>query len=353
MTKICKSCGKSVDDAANFCPYCKGSTFTKANEVVEANSSPVHTLFYRNYNGRYVLSRTKVASAIVFLVFVFLGLLSPEFWGMLILGLIFAGFTYVMGFAVRKIIGPPSQARIEHNDYGLGRDLINMFFFWQNKEGYYVPSKTKLISHVIFVVFFIFALTVATPAMAVPVSFFFALFFEAPAFLIGYGIHRLTNPNPQPKLEQKEKPKPKVEYKPQIKTTHNQVIPEYAEYTRQLDELNSKFIKREKSTRDLIAKRFEPPQLTYTRFITGVDKSSELFKKHRDSAYTMINLADEYSPRIASEIEAKIDILKEILDKMEGLSNELIVSDSITTKEDVDGLMGEMDNLIQSVREYE
>ena len=67
----------------------------------------------------------------------------------------------------------------------------------------------------------------------------------------------------------------------------------------------------------------------------------------------MISLADEYSPRIASEIEAKIEILKAIIDKMDGLSSELIVSDNITTKEDVDDLIGEMDNLIDSVRDYE
>ena len=80
---------------------------------------------------------------------------------------------------------------------------------------------------------------------------------------------------------------------------------------------------------------------------------SQLFKKHRDSAYTMINLADEYSPRIASEVEAKIGILEEITDKIDTLTSELIVNDSITTKEDVDDLIGEMDNLIKSVKDYD
>ena len=103
----------------------------------------------------------------------------------------------------------------------------------------------------------------------------------------------------------------------------------------------------------MIAKRFEPPQLTYTRFITGVDKSAKLFEKHRDSAYTMISLADEYSPRIASEIEAKIDIMKAITDKMDDLSSELIVSGNVTTTEDVDNLVADMDDLIDSVRDYE
>ena len=67
----------------------------------------------------------------------------------------------------------------------------------------------------------------------------------------------------------------------------------------------------------------------------------------------MISLADEYSPRIASEIESKIEILNEITEKLDSLSNELIVNDNITTKEDVDDLIGEMDNLIKSVKDYD
>ena len=120
-----------------------------------------------------------------------------------------------------------------------------------------------------------------------------------------------------------------------------------------LDELNSKFASKEKSTRDLIAKRFEPPQLTYTRFISGVDKSAELFKSNSDSAYTMISLTGEYSPRIAGEIEKKIDIMNKIVQKLDSLSNELIVNNDLSKKEDVDTIIDDMDNLIDSVKDYE
>jgi hypothetical protein len=357
MSKICKTCAREVDDSANFCPYCKGRSFRAKNEVATPKNDPVHKLFYWNYGGQYVLSKGKVASIIVFLVFTVLALPFGAPWAVLFLAVIFSAITYLLSFGLHKIIGPPIPARASHNDYGLGRDLINLFFFWQNEEGEYVLSKTKLISHIIFIGFFIFALTAASPILTPLAAFFFALFFEVPAFAIGFAIHKLTNPNPQPKIEHKQPKKPKIEHKEpkiptrQTPTTHT--IPEYVDYAMQIDNLNARFIKKEKSTRDLIAKRFEPPQLTYTRFITGVDKSSELFKKHRDSAYTMLNLADEYSPRIAGEIESKIDILREILDKMDSLSNELVVNDSITSKEDVDDLIGEMDDLIKSVKEYE
>ena len=353
MSKICNNCKRSVDDAAKFCPYCKGESFEKKNEIAVPNSNLVHKIFYWDYNGRFVLSKTKITSIIILLIFTVLALASGAPRAVVFFALFFAGIVYLFGFALHKIIGPPSYAKLTHNDYGLAADLKNFFFFWQNKKGQYVLSKTKIISHIVFILFFIYALAGANPALNPFSALLVGLFFEIPTFAIGYAVHRLTNSDPQLKIEHKKAPKPKITPKPQVQIRQRKIVPEYMEYTRQIDDLNSKFIKKEKSTRELIAKRFEPPQLTYTRFITGVDKSSQLFKKHRDSAFTMINLADEYSARIASEIEAKIDILKEILDKLDSLSNELIVTDSITTKEDVDDLIGEMDNLIKSVREYE
>lgn len=188
------------------------------------------------------------------------------------------------------------------------------------------------------------------------IAILMGVFLEVPALLIGFGIHKLTADDSDVKPElPKRKPKKEIKETPKVKVAapKPKIIPEYLDYQLQLDDLNKKFKSKEKSTRDLIARRFEPPQLTYTRFITGVEKSSKLFEKHRDSAYTMISLADEYSSRIASEIETKIEILNAIIEKLDSLSSELIVSDNITTKEDVDDLIGEMDNLIDSVRDYE
>lgn len=67
----------------------------------------------------------------------------------------------------------------------------------------------------------------------------------------------------------------------------------------------------------------------------------------------MINLADEYSPRIASEVESKIDILKSIIENLDDLSNELILNNNLSNKDDVDNLINDMDNLIDSVKDYE
>ena len=352
MTKICSNCSMEVEDSANFCPGCKGQTFRKKNEVTVSDNSMVHRLFYWNYGGRYVVARAKIAAAFVGVFFILALIETGNVIGFVILGVIAVILTYLIGLGIHKITARPPQAKLDNSDYGLAEDLKHFFCYWQNNAGQYVISKTKVISLIIFIFFFIYGMTLSVPPLGPAAASVFAILFVIPAYVIGYLIHRFTNPDPQPKIETRQAPKPKVEHKV-AQINKGRVIPEYMDYVRQIDELNSKFIKKEKSTREIIEKRFEPPQLTYTRFISGVDKSKELFNKNLESAWNMISIADSYSPRIASEIESKIDVLKAIVEKMDGLLNELVMNEDISKKEDVDNLMGEMDSLIDSVRDYE
>lgn len=355
MTKICNKCGRSLEDSVNFCPNCKSTSFRNKNEIVQYDT-PVHRLLYWNYDGKYAISKSKVTGIVVFLIFSVLALASGAPAAILLFAAVFGILTYIIGFGVHQMISRPSQTKLEHNDYGLLTDLKHFFFYWQNRQGQYVLSKTKIISHLIFLMFFSIALSLPS-VINLFVAVLFGVIFEIPVFFVGYGIHKLANPNPEAPsnyIEPSKQPsKVKLPKKLKPKAIKSSIIPEYMGYVTQLDELNSKFKSKEKSTRDLIEKRFEPPQLTYTRFIGGVDKSAELFKIHSDAAYSMINLADEYSSRIAGEIESKIDILNSINEKMDNLANELVLSGDISKKEDVDNVMGEMDNLIDSVKDYE
>ena len=104
--------------------------------------------------------------------------------------------------------------------------------------------------------------------------------------------------------------------------------------------------------RKLIKQRFEPPQLTYTRFIAVVDKSEELFNREYDSAMNLIRLGDENSPKIEAEIKSKIEVLKSIIQKIDDLSNELVLAMDSSDDHDVDNLIGDMENLIKSVKDY-
>lgn len=349
MDKICNSCGKNVDDSVNYCSYCHSQSFGNKNWIVKKDNSIAHLLFYEYYDGYYVISKAKVISIIVFLIFSLIVLVPPYSLDVIVFAAILGVFIYQLGKYIRNIIGDPSNAIIANNDYGLGIDLGHLLFFWQNKQGEYALSKTKIISHIVFILFFIMSFTTDVPSLFAAVVF--GVIFEIPAFLIGYGIHKFTNPNPEASPKKAEAKKEAFTQKPEFQPK-KEIIPEYSQYKKQLDDLNHKFKLKDEYVRNLIEKRFEPPQLTYTRFIGGVDKSEVMFNRNLKSALTMIELADEYSARIAGEIKSKITILDEINDKLDALSNELVLNENLSNKEDVDNLIGEMDDLINSVKSY-
>ena len=121
-----------------------------------------------------------------------------------------------------------------------------------------------------------------------------------------------------------------------------------------LEDLNNKLLENKSSIKDLIEKYFTPPQLTYDRFMNVVDSSHKMFYNQHDSALNIINLAAEDTPRIESELEAKLSNMKAIIDQIEELTNELVInlSSDDKTNEDVKNLLEEMENLISSVKEY-
>lgn len=124
-------------------------------------------------------------------------------------------------------------------------------------------------------------------------------------------------------------------------------------YVNEINNLKVLFDVKERVVRDLIEKRFEPPQLTYDKFISMIDSCHRLFYLEVDSAEDIINLAED-SPRIRQEIENKIDIMKKIINQIEDLTNELVLninSDSESETE-VKVLLDDMENLIGSVKDY-
>ena len=67
--KTCKNCGAKVDLKANFCPECKSQSFRVNAVVVKKSDEPVslkHRLFYWNYDGEFILSKSKIAAITVF-----------------------------------------------------------------------------------------------------------------------------------------------------------------------------------------------------------------------------------------------------------------------------------------------
>ena len=126
-------------------------------------------------------------------------------------------------------------------------------------------------------------------------------------------------------------------------------------YANEINGLKSVFDEKEVTVRDLIGKRFKPPQMTYDRFMATIDKSHDLFYHEADGALNIAKYAVEDTPRVERELESKIDTLKSIINQIEDLTNELVINISSDDKsaEDVKTLIDDMENLIDSVKEYE
>ncbi|MBE6491202.1 MAG: hypothetical protein E7Z83_10170 [Methanobrevibacter sp.] len=359
--KICNECGEKVDVDYNFCPNCKSQSFRQSNMPAKArksNPSVIHSLLYWNHDGEYVIAKTKVASIGVFLLFLFFALTDRDWLAAIALGAIFSILTYFVGYGIHSYRGKPKDAVLENNDYGLIDDLKHFIFYWQNKNtGEFVLSKTKVISSALFALLFIADAFVSH--FNIFAMYVVAIMFTAPPFAVGCVIHKITNPNPTnpPHRIESKKPKEikevkKVEEKPKAPQMDKTLIPEFENYKAKISTLNAEFNAKDKVARELIEKRFQPPQLTYTRFISLVDKSRKIFVRESESAMNILNLATEDSPRVDSEIKSKISMLKAIISKMDDLTNELVLTMDSADDGDVNVLIDDMEDVIGSIKDY-
>ncbi|MBQ6100164.1 MAG: hypothetical protein IJL02_09950 [Methanobrevibacter sp.] len=173
-----------------------------------------------------------------------------------------------------------------------------------------------------------------------------------------YYIFNIKNYEYKPKkLHPLPKPDiPKATKEPEVSDDEVEVkqIESLKGYEREVNNLKVLFDVKEGVVRDLIKKRFEPPQITYDKFIAMVDSCHNLFYTQVDSATNIVNLAVEDSPRIRKELDNKITNMKTIIDQIEELTNELVIniSSENESEDDVNNLLNDMENLIDSVKEY-
>ena len=122
----------------------------------------------------------------------------------------------------------------------------------------------------------------------------------------------------------------------------------------QINKLKDEYSVKEKNARKLIAEKFTPPQISYDKFIGVVNNSTKLFNTQVASAETMMDLADEESVSIRHELDSKIDVLDKIIDRMDNLINELVISMSKDSDDgEVHDLLDDMERLIDSVKKYD
>ena len=92
--------------------------------------------------------------------------------------------------------------------------------------------------------------------------------------------------------------------------------------------------------------------MAYAKFMNSIKKSNQLFVNQLKITQKMMEIDD--SSLVNVEIENKIKTLNTFVDKMEDLINELVIQLSSNQKdnEDIDNLFKDMDDLIDSVKDY-
>ena len=171
--------------------------------------------------------------------------------------------------------------------------------------------------------------------------------------LYAYAVLNLKRSTPKRIKKTKEKIQRTEEVKTETKPEQKASSP-FKDYEMEINNLKIAFEVKEKVVRNLIEKRFTPPQITYDKFIATVDSCSKIFNAQAESALNIIELAGEDTPRIRNELDNKINIMKRIINQIEDLTNELVIniSSDEQSKEEVSLLLNDMEDLVDSVKDY-
>lgn len=109
------------------------------------------------------------------------------------------------------------------------------------------------------------------------------------------------------------------------------------------DDLFLLFESKEKIAREMIEKRFPAPQMTNTKFNAVLDNCKEVV----ESQIEILN-ALTLTEKTKYEITSRKKLIKQLISKVDDLTNELILSEENNIEEVID----DMDGLINSVKDY-
>ncbi|MDR2623534.1 MAG: UvrD-helicase domain-containing protein [Methanobrevibacter sp.] len=127
-------------------------------------------------------------------------------------------------------------------------------------------------------------------------------------------------------------------------------------YQERIDELKNLYEAREKTTYELVEKRFPSPQITYDRFIESIDNSNEEFYAQIESALNIIDAAPGHTPKVKNKLKTSLNTLKSLLDKIDELAIDLAISSSNSGENPnpnkVETLLDDLTKLTESVKDY-
>lgn len=109
---------------------------------------------------------------------------------------------------------------------------------------------------------------------------------------------------------------------------------------------------KEEEILDLIKKRFDSNELTYTRFVEQLNRNHELFYKKVDNGMDILNIIDELTKKIESELDEILEVLEKMLKQLKELIEEFLINKNNQEDIEIDGLLEDMNNLIKSVKNY-
>lgn len=109
------------------------------------------------------------------------------------------------------------------------------------------------------------------------------------------------------------------------------------------DDLLLLFESKEKIAREMIERRFPAPQLTNAKFNSVLDSCKEVVE-------SQVEILNAITPtdKTKYEIASRKKLIKQVISKVDDLTNELILSEESNLEDVID----EMDNLINSVKDY-
>lgn len=109
------------------------------------------------------------------------------------------------------------------------------------------------------------------------------------------------------------------------------------------DDLRLLFASKEKIAREMIEKRFPSPQMTNAKFNSVLDDC-------KDVVESQIRILDALTTteKTKYEIESRKKLIQQVINKIDDLTNELILSE----ENNLEVVIEEMDDLINSVKDY-
>ena len=133
-----------------------------------------------------------------------------------------------------------------------------------------------------------------------------------------------------------------------------QTIPKPSQYEAEVEKIAQEYNVKQSRARELLEKLFDPSHMSYQKFTDAINRSNSLFDNQLAVARKMIELDDGNNEVVRRELEIKIKTLNTFIDKMEDLINELVIQLSSNKDDDADinNLFSELDNLIDSVKDY-